>query len=58
MRISWDEALGEISSRWRRVIARRGPQAIWPYYGTRDLDMTHPGKEAREEHDTWATWSK
>ena len=57
-RISWEEALGEISSRWQQVIARHGPQAIWPYCGTRSLDMTRPGKEAREEHDTWATWSK
>ncbi len=58
VRISWEEALDEISSRWQQVIARHGPQAIWPYYGTRSLNMTRLGKEAREEHDTWATWSK
>ena len=57
-RISWDEALGEISSRWQRVIARHGPQAIWPYCGTRSPNITRLGKEAREEHDTRATWSK
>jgi anaerobic selenocysteine-containing dehydrogenase len=38
-RISWDEALHEISSRWQRVIERHGPQAIWPYYGTGTLGM-------------------
>ena len=57
-RVSWDEALREISSRWHRVIARHGPQAIWPYYGRRSLNMSRPGTEARKEHDTWATWSK
>lgn len=30
-RISWDEALGEITSRWQAVIAEHGPQAIVPY---------------------------
>lgn len=30
-RISWDEALGEISNRWRRIIAEFGPEAILPY---------------------------
>ena len=38
-RISWDEALGEIASRWRAIIERDGPQAIWPYYGTGTLGM-------------------
>ena len=38
-RIGWDEALDEISSRWKEVIARRGPQAIWPYYGCGTLGM-------------------
>ena len=57
-RVGWEEALHEISARWKQVIARHGAQAIWPYYGTRGLNMIHPGKEAREEHDTWATWSK
>jgi anaerobic selenocysteine-containing dehydrogenase len=33
-RISWDEALGEITSRLRRVIAQSGPESILPYsYG-------------------------
>src|SRR6266481_2496772 len=31
-RISWDEALGEIAARWRAIIERDGPEAIWPYY--------------------------
>lgn len=30
-RISWDEALSEISTRWQAIIARDGPQAIAPY---------------------------
>ena len=38
-RISWDEALGEIAARWRAIIERDGPQAIWPYYGTGTLGM-------------------
>ena len=38
-RISWDEALGEIAARWRAIIERDGPEAIWPYYGTGTLGM-------------------
>jgi anaerobic selenocysteine-containing dehydrogenase len=38
-RISWEEALGEIAARWRALIEREGPQAIWPYYGTGTLGM-------------------
>ncbi len=30
-RISWDEAIGEISRRWREIIQRYGAQAILPY---------------------------
>ncbi|MBE3558858.1 MAG: molybdopterin oxidoreductase family protein [Ktedonobacteraceae bacterium] len=30
-RISWDDAIGEISARWRDIIARYGAQAILPY---------------------------
>ncbi|MBT8446293.1 MAG: molybdopterin-dependent oxidoreductase, partial [Gammaproteobacteria bacterium] len=30
-RISWDEALDEITSRWKDIIAEHGPQAIVPY---------------------------
>ena len=33
-RISWDEALDEIATRWNAIIAEHGPQAIWPYQGT------------------------
>lgn len=38
-RIGWDEALQEISSRWRATIARSGPRAILPYsyLGTQGL---------------------
>ena len=38
-RIDWEEALDEISDRWQEVIARHGPQAIWPYYGCGTLGM-------------------
>lgn len=30
-RIGWDEAIAEIATRWRAIIARYGPQAILPY---------------------------
>jgi anaerobic selenocysteine-containing dehydrogenase len=30
-RISWDEALDTIASKWREIIARYGPEAILPY---------------------------
>ncbi len=30
-RISWDEAIAEIASRWKDIIARYGSQAIMPY---------------------------
>jgi len=38
-RIGWDEAIGEIASRWRAIMEREGPLAIWPYYGTGTLGM-------------------
>jgi anaerobic selenocysteine-containing dehydrogenase len=38
-RISWDEALDEIVARWRDVVARHGPAAIWPYYGSGTMGM-------------------
>src|SRR5687768_7393152 len=30
-RISWDEALDEITARWKALIAEHGPEAILPY---------------------------
>ncbi len=30
--ISWDDALDEVSARFRQVIDRHGPEAIWPYH--------------------------
>ncbi|MFB4316986.1 molybdopterin-dependent oxidoreductase [Actinomadura sp. 21ATH] len=36
-RISWDEALAEISGRLRSVIDEHGGEAIWPYWGTGTL---------------------
>lgn len=38
-RISWDEALDEIAMRWKAIIARHGPQAIWPYQGTGSMGI-------------------
>ncbi|NNH68601.1 molybdopterin-dependent oxidoreductase [Nocardia uniformis] len=36
-RISWDEALEEISQRLTGVIAEHGGEAIWPFHGTGSL---------------------
>jgi len=33
-RITWDDALEEIATRWTAIISRHGPQALWPYYGS------------------------
>src|SRR5262249_19291842 len=30
-RISWDEAIAEITDRWKGIIAESGPEAILPY---------------------------
>ena len=30
-RISWEAAIGEITDRWKAIIAAHGPQAIAPY---------------------------
>jgi anaerobic selenocysteine-containing dehydrogenase len=38
-RISWDEALGEIAARWKAIVDRHGPQAIWPYQGTGSMGV-------------------
>jgi anaerobic selenocysteine-containing dehydrogenase len=42
-RISWDEALGEISERLRAIIAESGGEAIWPYWGTGTLGWIQGG---------------
>jgi anaerobic selenocysteine-containing dehydrogenase len=39
VRISWDEALEEIATRWKQIIATHGPQAIWPYQGTGSMGI-------------------
>ncbi|NUW43979.1 molybdopterin-containing oxidoreductase family protein [Nonomuraea rhodomycinica] len=36
-RISWDEALEEISARLRGIVEEHGGEAIWPYQGTGSL---------------------
>ena len=38
-RITWDEALDEISTKWKKIIAEDGPQAIMPvsYLGNQGL---------------------
>ena len=38
-RVSWDEALDEIATRWRGIIDRHGPAALWPYYGSGTMGM-------------------
>ncbi|MGH6689087.1 MAG: molybdopterin-dependent oxidoreductase, partial [Gammaproteobacteria bacterium] len=38
-RISWDDALEEIATRWKAIIARHGAQAIWPYQGTGSMGI-------------------
>jgi len=38
-RITWDDALDEIATRWTAIIARHGPQALWPYYGSGTMGM-------------------
>jgi len=40
-RISWGEAVETIASRWKAIIAREGPRAILPYYGSGTLGMVH-----------------
>lgn len=38
-RITWDEALDEISVRLREIIDQHGGEAIWPFWGTGSLGM-------------------
>ena len=40
-RISWEEAVETITSRWKAIIAREGARAILPYYGSGTLGMVH-----------------
>ncbi|QSA95476.1 molybdopterin-dependent oxidoreductase [Methylococcus sp. EFPC2] len=40
-RISWDEALDEIVSRWQAIIAEYGPQAIVPYSYLGNQGLVH-----------------
>ncbi|MGE0856803.1 MAG: molybdopterin-dependent oxidoreductase [Hyphomicrobiaceae bacterium] len=40
-RITWDEALDEIVSRWRRIIDEHGPQAIIPYSYLGNQGLVH-----------------
>ena len=40
-RISWDEALDEIVSRWQKIIAEYGPQAIIPYSYLGNQGLVH-----------------
>ena len=42
-RISWDEALGEIGERWRRIIAEYGGEAILPYSYSGTLGLLQMG---------------
>ena len=40
-RISWDEALDEITSRWKAIIAEQGPHAILPYSYLGNQGLVH-----------------
>lgn len=40
-RISWDEALDEITSRWKTIIAEHGPHAILPYSYLGNQGLVH-----------------
>ena len=40
-RISWDEALDEIVTRWKAIIAEHGPQAIVPYSYLGNQGLVH-----------------
>ncbi len=40
-RISWDEAIAEITSRWKRIIAEDGGAAILPYSYSGTLGLVH-----------------
>jgi anaerobic selenocysteine-containing dehydrogenase len=40
-RISWDEALEEITSRWKAIIAEHGPHAILPYSYLGNQGLVH-----------------
>ena len=39
--ITWDTALGEISGRWKSIIAEHGPQAITPYSYSGHQGLVH-----------------
>src|SRR5262249_31113247 len=39
VRISWDEALGEIAARFHEVIDRDGAEAIWPISGSGNMGL-------------------
>src|SRR5690606_16885315 len=40
-RISWDEALDEIASRFREVENTHGPEAVWPYFYAGTMGHVH-----------------
>ena len=42
-RISWDDAIGEITSRWRAIIAKHGAAAILPYSYSGTLGVLNAG---------------
>lgn len=39
--ISWDQAIGEISSRWRELTAQYGPETILPYSYAGTMGIVH-----------------
>lgn len=51
-RISWQEALDEISDRLRSIVAEHGGEAIWPYQGTGSLGYLQ-GEEGHAGRRFW-----
>ncbi len=41
--ITWDEALGELATRFTDIIDRSGPAAIWPFAGTGNVGFIQGG---------------
>jgi anaerobic selenocysteine-containing dehydrogenase len=40
-RVSWDDALSEIASRFRSIVDTWGAEAIWPFLGTGNMGLIH-----------------